>query len=93
MDSNNKRALVQIEKHKKHLLDNTAISLTNILSSEPCQRILMECREFRDRVYTPIKTVFAFIKQVLNPDKSCKRAVAGIVILDNQVFYPQSIEN
>ena len=79
MDSNKKHTLAQIEKHKKNLLANKAdISLTNILSSERCQRIFSECREFRDRVYTLIKTVFLFIKQVLNPDKSCKRAVAGV---------------
>ncbi len=57
MDSNKKHTLAQIEKHKKHLLDSkTDISLTNILNSVHCQRILSEYREFRDRVYTPIKT-------------------------------------
>ncbi len=81
MDSNKKRTLVQIEKQKRSLLSSkTDVSLTNILSSERCQRILSECREFRDRVYTPIKTVFVFIKQVLNPDKSCKKAVARIIV-------------
>jgi len=58
----------------------TDISLTNILNSDRCQRLLSECREFRDRVYTPIKTVFVFIKQVLNTDKSCKKAVAGVAV-------------
>jgi hypothetical protein len=81
MDSNKKRTLVQIEKHKQSLLNSQAdISLTKILSSERCQRILSECREFRDRVYTPIKTAFLFIKQVLSPDKSCKKAVAGVIV-------------
>jgi len=81
MDSNKKHILAQIENHKKILLDDQAnISLTKILSSEQCQRILVGCREFRDRVYTPIKTVFIFIKQVLNPDKSCKKAVTGVAI-------------
>jgi hypothetical protein len=81
MDSNKKRTLTQIEKHKKSLLNGkTDISLTNILNSERCQGILSECREFRDRVYTPIKTAFIFIKQVLNPDKSCKKAVAGVIV-------------
>ena len=80
MDSNKKRTLVQIEKQKQSLLSGKAdISLTNILNSERCQGILSECREFRDRVYTPIKTAFIFIKQVLNSDKSCKKAVFGVV--------------
>lgn len=81
MDSNKKRTLVQIENEKQSLLSGKAdISLTVILNSERCQRILGECREFRDRVYTPINTTFIFIKQVLNPDKSCKKAVAGAVV-------------
>lgn len=81
MGSNKKRTLAQIEKHKQFLLSGqTDISLTTILNSERCQRILSECRDFRDRVYTPIKTAFIFIKQVLNPDKSCKKAVAGVIV-------------
>ena len=40
---------------------------------------LGKCREFRDRIYPPLKTIFTFIRQVLNPDKSCKKAVAGII--------------
>lgn len=81
MNYNNKQKLAQIKNQKKALLNGEAdISLTNILNSEPCQRIISECREFRERIYTPIKTLFTFIKQVLNPDKSCKKAVAGVVL-------------
>lgn len=81
MDSKLKCKTVQIEKHKQSLLNGKAdISLTDILNSEECQRLLNECREFRDRIYTPLKTVFIFIKQILNPDKSCKKAVAGVVV-------------
>jgi len=79
MDSNKKRTIAQIEKHKESLFDSRDdISLTNILNSEACQRIFSECREFRDRLYTPFRTVFMFIKQVINPDKSCKKAVASL---------------
>lgn len=75
MDSNKKRKVAQIEKHKQLVLgSNSDISLTRILNSDACQRIICGCRDFRDRVYTPLKTVFTFIKQVLNPDKSCKKA-------------------
>src|SRR3989338_8319723 len=80
MDSKQKRVIAQIKKQKKAFIDgNGEISLTHILQSEPCQQALNGCREFRDRVYTPMKTVFTFIKQVLNEDKSCKNAVAGVV--------------
>lgn len=79
MDSKQKGVALQIKKHKQTLINgDREISLTDILDSTPCQQILSECREFRDRIYTPIKTIFTFIKQVLNPDKSCKKAVADV---------------
>jgi len=75
----------QIKKEKEVLLgDGQDMSLNKILSSEACQTITSECREFRERVYTPIQTIFMFVKQVLNPDKSCRNAVAGAVA--EQVF-------
>jgi hypothetical protein len=81
MDFKLKYKAAQIEKQKQSILDGKSdLSLTEILNSEKWQHLLEGCREFRDRVYTPIKTVFIFIKQVLNPDKSCKKAVAGVVI-------------
>lgn len=80
MDSNHKQMLVQIKNQKNLILDGGKdISLTKILSSDRCQDILSECREFRDRIYTPVKTILIFIKQVLNPDKSCKKAVSDVV--------------
>ena|SRR3990167_4229967 len=80
MDSKQKCVVAQIKKHKQTLINgDKEISLTGILNSEPCQMVLSECREFRDRIYTPVKTIFTFIKQVLNPDKSCKKAVADVV--------------
>lgn len=79
MDSNKKRTISQIKKHKQSLLnDNSDISLTKIINSDACQRIFSECRDFRDRIYTPFKTAVLFIKQVLNVDKSCKKVVAGV---------------
>lgn len=79
MDIKQKLKLAQIKKHKISLSDKNNISLNEILSSKKCQDIISGCRDFRDRIYTPLKTLFIFIKQVLNPDKSCKNAVAELV--------------
>ena len=80
MNNTNKRVHAQIEKHKQGLLDsNGDISLTTILESEKFQLIISGCREFRDRIYTPLVTLLIFIKQVLYPDKSCKRAVVNFI--------------
>lgn len=80
MNSTQKRTLAQIENHKNSLLNKGfELSLTQILNSESCQKLLNECREYRERIYTPVKTILMFIKQVLNPDKSCKEAVSCAV--------------
>lgn len=93
MDFTQKRTIRQISKYKESLsAGNTGISLSNILNSAKFQEILAGCREYRDRFYTPIKTVFMFIRQVLNPDKSCKRAVAEAV-LEQIVSGNQSISS
>lgn len=79
MNSNQQSTATQIKNHARTLLNSkTNLSLTAILHTPSCQRILGEC-QFRDRIYTPIKTLFIFIKQVLDADKSCKKAVAGVV--------------
>ena len=79
MDVNQKLKLAQIKKHKKSLSDKNNISLNELISSKKCQHLISECRDYRERIYTPLKTLFIFIKQVLNPDKSCKNAVAELV--------------
>jgi hypothetical protein len=81
MDSNQLHYIAQIKKQKELLLDEQGdISLAAILNGELCQRIFSECREFRERIYTPLNTVFLFIKQVLSPDKSCKKVVNGVLV-------------
>jgi hypothetical protein len=79
MDSINKCKAAQIKKQKQLLLNGkTDISLSAILNSNSCQRMLNECHDYRERIYTPFKTLFTFIKQVLSPDKSCKKAVSSV---------------
>jgi hypothetical protein len=78
MDVKHKLKLTQIQTCKKSLFDEKTISLNEIISSEKCQNIISTCRDFRDRTYTPLQTLFIFIKQVLNPDKSCKNAIAQL---------------
>lgn len=97
MDVKQKLYHTQIKKYKELLSGKNTISLNEILGSEKCQQIISEVADFRDRIYTPLKTLFIFIKQVLNPDKSCKNAVAdlaaeklivdGTMISTNTSFY------
>ena len=73
--------------------DRGPISITKILESEQFQDAINNCREFRDRIYTPLATLIIFIKQVLNPDKSCKKAVADFIatlLIQGSVIAPSS---
>ena len=80
MDFSAKRVAEQIEKQKQLLMGNHADRLASILRAGNCTKIIGGCREFRDRLYTPLKTIITFIKQVLDTDKSCKKAVAGVTV-------------
>jgi hypothetical protein len=83
MDFKQKHLVKQIENQKRTLFKgDTEISLTKILGSDRCQGIIANSREFRERVYPPLKTIFMFIKQVLSPDKSCKNIVASAIAED-----------
>lgn len=80
MHFKNKIKIKQLKKEQQSLMDGAADSwLLNLLNSEKCQTILAGCRNYRNRIYTPIKTLYVFVKQVLNPDKSCKNAVASLI--------------
>ncbi len=78
MNSTHRSKVKQIESRKLDIVKNTVNDkLTDILSSESCQSIINQYCEFRNRVYSPLTTLFLFIQQVFNPDKSCRNAVAG----------------
>lgn len=71
---------LQIEKQKQLILDDAGfISLSKIFESTEFQIIVNNCRDFRNRIFTPLVTLLIFIKQVLSPDKSCKQAIADFI--------------
>jgi len=80
VDIKQNRIATQINFEKNALVKGKKeISLTKILGSQQCQNIVENCREFRDRIYTPWNTLLMFIKQVISPDKSCKNIVTEII--------------
>ncbi len=62
-----------------------------ILSSNDISLIIEQnTPEHRERIYTPTKTLAMFIKQALNSDYSCARAVNEFII-DNLESLPKNI--
>jgi len=73
-------------KHAKRLRERLTNSIglpfRNILSEDIMQQALKEENiKHRKRVYDPITTLWIFILQVLDPDKSCKKAVSRVLAL------------
>jgi hypothetical protein len=78
MNITQRATVLQIINKKQYLEKEPNDDVMQALSSEASQRVINESGEFRNRVYTPLKTLHTFIKQVMSSDKSCKNAVSGI---------------
>ena len=80
MNGTQSTAILQLINQKQFLSEDKNGTLLQELTSKESQRILNSCGEFRNRVYTPLKTLYTFIKQVLSADNTCKNAVSGVVV-------------
>lgn len=78
MDNNEGKAILQQINKKQFLLESQNDVILDILSREKHQQILNTVGEFRARTYTPLKTLYTNILEVLSSDKSSKNAVAGV---------------
>lgn len=76
-----RRAVVlQVEKLKMQFSQREGLPFGEILSSGFVLRILEEQKAvFRDRIFSPIVTLAAFVAQVLSEDHSCRWAVAQVI--------------
>lgn len=72
---------------RERLSNSIALPFTDILPEDMIQQTLKEENiKYRKRLYDPIITLWIFIRQVLDPDKSCKKAVSGVLsILSDSV--------
>jgi hypothetical protein len=59
---------------------NEGLRFANILTEASILEVLNDQGvEFRDRVFTPVTTIWGFLSQVLNDDHSCRDAVSRII--------------
>jgi hypothetical protein len=70
---------VQIECKKVHLFSGKDAKLVEVVFSEANQQLIKSAGVIRERLYTPLRTLYTFVKQILSPDKSCKNAVARFI--------------
>src|SRR5437773_162500 len=70
----------QIEMLRTQFAQADGLAFAEVLSAERVETALQEeGARWRDCVYTPLLTLWAFLGQVINPDGSCRAAVARVL--------------
>jgi len=68
------RKILKRDLFKRITLLRTFLSAKDVLAS-----VAAEDYQWRDRIWTPMRTLWTFLVQVLNPDYSCRAAVAQVL--------------
>lgn len=71
----------QVELEREELESSKGLPFRELLSAERISAVLERCGvEFRDRIYTPMVTLWAFLSQVVaRKDSSCEDAVSRVL--------------
>ena len=69
-----------LKKIFRELQKTQGLPFSVLLPAEKVERLLAEVNvEFRERLYTPVVTLWMFLSQVLSSDHSCRDAVARLL--------------
>jgi hypothetical protein len=80
VDSTRRRLAHQIETLRAQFAQADGLPFADVLSGERVEHALQEeGATWRESVYTPLLTVWAFLAQVMSPDGSCRAAVARVL--------------
>lgn len=70
----------QVERVKSRGASGPSLPFSELLSENSINEILASLQiSFRERVYTPVVTLWIFLSQVLSADQSCRSAVANYI--------------
>jgi len=70
----------QIETLRAQFGQADGLPFADVLTPDRLERALrLEKAQWRQSVYTPVLTLWAFLSQVINPDGSCRAAVARVL--------------
>jgi hypothetical protein len=62
------------------LRDQPQLPFSDLLDAEMVEEVLQEQGvRYRDRIYSPLVTLWTFLSQVLSVDHCCRKAVAGLI--------------
>jgi hypothetical protein len=75
-----RRRAHQLDALRTRFAQADGLPFADVLSGDRVERALdAEQAQWRERVYTPLVTLWAFLSQVLCPDGSCRAAVARVL--------------
>src|SRR5688572_27363505 len=78
--SNQGRFRHQVQSLRRQFLQDGDLPFTDVLSEDLVAKALSAVGVFwKDRIYTPLVTLWVFLSQVLSADHSCRAAVARLI--------------
>ena len=70
----------QVKSLRHEFLQDGQLPLTDVLTEEGLEEALKEIKApWKDRIFTPLVTLWVFLGQVLAADQSCRAAVARLI--------------
>jgi len=78
--SNQGRFRQQVRFLRRQFLQDDGLPFTNVLSEEVVEQALTASgTRWKDRIFSPLVTLWVFLGQVLSADHSCRSAVARLL--------------
>ncbi len=74
-----KTVLHQIRQFKKSIFQFARLPFADIMTTDVLEQIIEHSTSSRDRIFTPLVTLKAFIFQVLSTDGSCRQGVNHVL--------------
>lgn len=75
-----RRTACQVQSYRRRLATSSQFPITNLLSvADVDEAVAAEGCSFRERIFTPVMTIWIFLGQVLDADHSCRQALLRFV--------------
>src|SRR5438034_2664853 len=72
--------MTNLEAVRARFARNTGLPFADVLTEANILDVLNDhCIKYRDRVFSPVTTIWGFLSQVLSDDHSCRDAVSHIL--------------
>jgi hypothetical protein len=70
----------QVQTLQRHFAQQPGLPFADLLPEEDVQQALRDQQiSFRERIFSPLVTLWVFLSQLLDPDQSCRKAVARLL--------------